>query len=735
MKNKFYMRIFASILLLIVFASALPLAVFANSIIPPGDIDKTNVLEDLLKMEAYSKDRYPVDESAEYCDIVDFIEYGYDYSGRTNDYGLYLYLYNPSCREINVSSRTKNKIQIRVAPADETVAGGDTAWEKYGLIYLSKSGDNLFYKFKLDISKSYMRNPDKTQRIYEIADIEIFYTGETMAKSVGCSGKWMYTGYQEYHGSNINSSYSDIWWDSDNLMTVELEINQATWKSDTSAKGQGWQNEMFSAYFSVPNSIIRDYGDTSDPTKGLVEINGYYNNLKLRGLSVSDSTLYSSLYEYRNKVASDSVPYGFYTEIYDNDSLMGTTNLFLSFYGYNRSKFPLQFGNIFCVNLSTFGDVYQGTMFGITEESFREQITERYNSGNLIGTVGSDSAHYYTVKSDGEDMALQIGTMSDAKGSYDFWDWLDGIPVYNDEHYEGIKPIVIVDPLEVGALNTKAVSEKYYVCEEDAAALEEYMSGLNDVSKTTYLMRFAVRDYFNEDIYLCREGGASSGGADIATGNGNYYFEKEVFMDFDILSLTWKNKNGVRKVIPVKASPIHIVGSVSTTPALDDDDKKDDDKTGCSKLMDLETGWIVFAVLSVVIGFVALAIIFPPFGKLIGALFNGLIWILALPFKLIAWLVDKVFLPESEAKRTYKYDSKLKKDASEYEEKRSVAAHEREVAEKKRQEKRAEKAKKKDKKKTKKEGNKSYDLDEFFEASLKNSEKEMDNFLNNKKGE
>ena len=198
----------------------------------------------------------------------------------------------------------------------ESFVGDGEDWEKFGLKFISKSSDNLFYKFKVDTSNSYMRKPDKTQRIYEIADVEIFYSGASMAKTVGCSGKWVYTGYMGYHGSNVNNAASTLYWDSTNLMTLDLDISQATWKTNTSSKGTGYQQELFSAYFSVPNSIIRDYGDQNDPTKGLVEINGYYNNLKLRGLSIMDSTLYSDLYNYRNVAASDSVPYGFYTDPY-----------------------------------------------------------------------------------------------------------------------------------------------------------------------------------------------------------------------------------------------------------------------------------------------------------------------------------------------------------------------------------------------------------------------------------
>ena len=192
-------QIFAFAILLILCLSMLPMSIFARTAVP-DKIYTSNVMDDLAKMESYSADKFPINEEADYCDIIDFIEWGYDHSGRTVDYALFLYIYNPSCKEIDTSKSYKNRIQLRAAPVSETIAGGDTLWEKYSLSLVNKSDDNRFYKFKLDVPQSYMRKPDKVRRIYQIADIEFVFQGETKARSCGASGEWLYTGYRRDSG-------------------------------------------------------------------------------------------------------------------------------------------------------------------------------------------------------------------------------------------------------------------------------------------------------------------------------------------------------------------------------------------------------------------------------------------------------------------------------------------------------------------------------------------------------
>ena len=344
MKRRFYIRIFALLFVLITVFSCFPFVAFANSIVPEN-IEISDVMEDLKKMEAYSKERYSADDTVNYCEIIDLIEFGYDYYGATSDYGLYLYIYNPSCEVIDISYSYFNRVQLRAAPVKESVSGGDVVWEKYSLVFLDKTSDNLFYKFKINVPKSYMRKPDKSQRIYEIADVEFLFEGSSSPRSVGASGKWLYSGFQEYHGSNKESAVSSLYWDSTSLMTLELEIQDASWKTNTSDKGIGWQHELSSVYFSVPDKIIKDYGNPDDIYKGLREISGVYDNGKIRGVITSDEELYDELQLHWNLNCSlYDVPIGFATEFLQYD--MGDYRERYHAFNFNTELFPLQFAGM-----------------------------------------------------------------------------------------------------------------------------------------------------------------------------------------------------------------------------------------------------------------------------------------------------------------------------------------------------------------------------------------------------
>ena len=78
--------------------------------------DETDVMEDLQSMDGFSLAKYPYYESAKpEMRVIDFVEYCYDFRANMRDnYGLYLYVYNPNGQNI-VTDSEKNKVQIAVA--------------------------------------------------------------------------------------------------------------------------------------------------------------------------------------------------------------------------------------------------------------------------------------------------------------------------------------------------------------------------------------------------------------------------------------------------------------------------------------------------------------------------------------------------------------------------------------------------------------------------------------------
>ena len=96
--------------------------------------EKSNVLDDLkgsvINGEEFDSEKYPFNEKGT-PQLVSFVEYGYSFkSEKKEDYGLYIYLYNPQGLKIDTDTE-RNKIQFAYAEKAN--------WTKYVLEFLNYS--------------------------------------------------------------------------------------------------------------------------------------------------------------------------------------------------------------------------------------------------------------------------------------------------------------------------------------------------------------------------------------------------------------------------------------------------------------------------------------------------------------------------------------------------------------------------------------------------------------------
>ena len=141
------------------------------------------------------------------------------------------------------------------------------------------------------------------------------------------------------------------------------------------------------------------------------------------------------------------------------------------------------------------------------------------------------------------------------------------------------------------------------------------VNGKNDEEKVLVLFRFATSDYYSEAVDIM-ELGKGFLGADKVTKGQAYIAQESVFLDFDIIQLTF-NKEGVYTVIPVVSSPMDIVGGI-TPPII--------------TTMELDMWQIILLIL----GLICLLIIISP---LLPYVIKGVWWVICLPFKAIGILV------------------------------------------------------------------------------------------------
>ncbi|MBD5584268.1 MAG: hypothetical protein HDQ88_04245, partial [Clostridia bacterium] len=190
--------------------------------------DTTNVLDDLRGMtidgKAFTLEDYPKDDDGS-VKLISLAEYCYSYYGdMQQNYGLYVYVYNPQQMTFDCKS-DKNKLQMRVG-------GKDTDdYTKYSLQFLDGTLldglENRFYKFKINFTsaqrQAVLSALNAESRIYEVSGIELlnnksddypnateypcgFFNKET---GVYSAPKYVYSGYSKGYGQTSSEETLD----------------------------------------------------------------------------------------------------------------------------------------------------------------------------------------------------------------------------------------------------------------------------------------------------------------------------------------------------------------------------------------------------------------------------------------------------------------------------------------------------------------------------------------------
>ncbi len=574
MKKKIIAFLFAVIFCFLAF----PVSAFAEVTNEFGKIDESNVLDDLSKW-GIDITKYKKDTDATHGRMLRFLEYGFDYYGNESSYGLYVYFWNPSGKPLDLTS-TNHYIQMQVKRESGSATG--SGWRKHKLQvcnYSSIDGyEHVFYKFKVLDIRVFRDTLSRDFRHYEISGVELRHSGDSNSTDYKVGGLYSFTGFMPYCNAQRNAANSLHWYVRDRT-AVDIKLTPVTWKTTTSDKGAYYQYELSSVYFSVPNDIIRDYGDKNDATKGLVEIHGSFEEYKINGLVTPYNDVYNTAYNYIGKKASESDPPFGFAGGYDNFAGVANVNgikyniTFPVEGWFNLPGNPLYFNkeiNRLSSVLHYYGDEFEG----ISSSDFKEDLDDiRADFGGLPVFSEVDAGHTkgyqeYTVK-DTDDLGMQIASYASNHSSFVAWLRNEYNLVLESKNYGKINGIEAVDKskllVEGTFLKDSAIAEKYFMQESEAGQFKDDVLSWENLGDTTFIMRYAVRDYYCTPVGYRGHGLAKNYNAE----DGNYYFEKTIFKNLDIWTFTWENQYNERTTIPVVCSPIDSVGSI--TPPTDPD--------------------------------------------------------------------------------------------------------------------------------------------------------------------
>ncbi len=582
--------------LITVFNTIVSKPAFADS--GAKDLDVTDPLTDLRQDATFDIKDYPFKPNADF-ELYSLSEYCYSfYPEYSENFALYVYVYNPGALEFKDTSL--NRIQMAVGYDKD---GKPNDYKKYELKlvnYSKESGnDRLFYKFKVVDDGSIYDRLISTERRYDVSGIELVTEGKLNASESGVSKTFIYTGFSAGYGPN-GQTESTLKCDCDVLETVELKVNHTYWRSESSNRGVGYQNQLDSVYFTVPNSLLEEYGK-------LQRIKAeWYEYLTKDIVVTSNQEVYNEVKSYIGK--SNGGDFGFidYFNIGSTTEVDWAWNaLWASSLVSSISFEPLYYlfptANWCDIDVyDPYGDItetggvssnvlydyilnYSKNASGetlnikdgvISADLFESDIEEYRKVDNEHGKI-QNGYSYYDFDADVDILDWQSYNPEDDDHSYSenakLYGWWEAIWHNYDKFDEGfgaenVAPILMLNDKLLSGTPTE-ISDRLFVNYNDVQSLKDLQEQAKKNDETVVLFRFALTDYYNFSV-RCFDN-SDVGGLKLMPDfydNEAYRAKQSVFLDFDIIQLTFSRED-VLTVIPAVANPIDIVNDI-TSPTI-----------------------------------------------------------------------------------------------------------------------------------------------------------------------
>lgn len=641
-------RLFPTLLLMTVLllSALLPPAAFrasgADADVVPA-FEQQNVMDDLDGMtidgKAFDVKDYAFDESKP-TQVLMLAEFCYSfYSDRQDDFGLYLYVWNPQGLRFDTSSPC-NAVTFRAGK------GNAASFEKVPLVFLfrceERNYEGLFYKFRIGISDeqraAVLRSVKSDERRYHIGELELLSEGETRASSFYVGTEYVFSGFAKGYGSNAEAE-STLTCDTEQKEALTLDVRSTYYYPEGTHSDGITRDVLQSVYFSVPDELIETYGEMS--AVHATWLNAYTAPMLVTGNREIYDTLEPLLGEYidggtREDYAENTLKYSIIATM-AAEGLRDDTEMapYGGYYAYNpywgmRSGSDNYKGSyshlIDTLRYLFWADSGEAKDHVITSEAlfaWLESYTEEHGGEKVNGRYSKDL--FETVDADFEDVTISRDAtyrLTDNIVSDTAWNRLFGTTV-KSEHFLSVSALQAVTEDDFSGMDRKAFCDAFYIAEEDYASLKSYVSRAEKEGETVYLFRYKQSEYVSaqateyERTHKWFLGSGNLGVYSYIDLNA-YFAQMWIQLDFDVIDVTFSNGTG-KMAIPVIASPMDIAHDGKPPESWQDESSM--------------TWWeIALAVLALIL----LAIILAP---LLPYLLQFFVWLLMLPAKLVAWII------------------------------------------------------------------------------------------------
>lgn len=568
----------------------------------PRNLDQTDPIEDLKSDPTFDINKYNFNMLGS-LEIANFSEYCYSfYTDKKNDFALYIYVFNP--RALKIVDSDQNKIQMAVGYDSK---GNPNNYEKFNLKLCKFSSDDnyyrLFYKFKvvdhLTNGFGIYDRLSANERRYDVSGIELLTEDSGMvAPETKIATTYKFTGYAKGYGPNYEAEKSTLRCEYELLETVELDVEHTYWRSKGSNKGVGYQTQLDSVYFTVPNELFKKYGK-------LQRIKAEWYEYKTKDIVVtSNKKAYDGIKPYIGRSASEcsfGLIEGYRIDYIDPELGITLTEADWQWNAKSTVDYPnkivptlyylLPTKNWATIsNYDPYGDVT--LTGGVSGNALYDYIKEysATHTENLLpikdGKISADlfesdiddyrkiddergcikqGYSYYDFDADldileWETYKPEDHSFAENRKIYGFWDALfKNYDKYEDLGFDAsnVSPILMLkDSYLTGSASS--VSDNLYVGYNDIEKIKSMQELAKTKDETVVLFRFANTDYYSREITI----GHRVNGYTNNTEGEAYRAQQSVFFDFDIIQLTFSDE-GEFKIIPVVSTPMDIINDLT----------------------------------------------------------------------------------------------------------------------------------------------------------------------------
>ena len=540
--------------------------------------EQTNVLDDLNSSASFNPNNYPANKLGE-IGIINFVEFGYSENGTQDNYGLFVYVYNPQQLDIDKNS-VQNKIQMAIGYNTDGVPNN---YFKFQLQFLNASEDNLFLKFKIIDTEiegtHFFDRVNKEERRYDISGIELLESSKNLPEEYGIGGTWKFTGYAQGFGADVNAE-STLKASVNELETIELQVESTYYRPDSlSELGKGHQNTLSSVYFAVDNEKIEKYGKLQKimaewyeyKTNPILitqnnEVYTYFNNLIGKNVNEHETTVEYGL-GYNELLTGSGSSMAYYDLDWSYNLDANNNHSYSEFlqntYFYSKNideylYYAFYTGNVDYTDFILNGEILEDYIYNydLSFDKGTLEVNEKISADLFSDEVDTGRTKGYNRKEFDSDGLFDILSYDSTHSGWDkFWSGLWGYDT--SEEFKNVQPIYAVTDKDMLQTDSN-LSKNLLINEDDIEDFRYYYSKATLENKTVFLSRFAVTDYHAEDaiIYKIENNNLSR------IRNQASVVEETVFLSFDIIQLTF-NKEGIYTVIPVVSNPINIISDLT----------------------------------------------------------------------------------------------------------------------------------------------------------------------------